>query len=69
MRKKANTEFVIQFGENLRLIRKEKKGQELFFKHFYGNIEDYTVLALLPSYLEREGSSLIYMVDDMIKRS
>lgn len=25
MRKKANTEFVIQFGENLRLIRKEKK--------------------------------------------
>ena len=30
------------------------------FKHFYGNIEDYTVLALLPSYLEREGSSLVY---------
>ncbi|MCB0445363.1 MAG: acyl transferase, partial [Gelidibacter sp.] len=31
------------------------------FKHFYGNIEDYVVLALLPSYLERDGSSLIYM--------
>lgn len=39
------------------------------FAHFYGNIENYTVLALLPSYLEREGSSLIYMVDDFIKRS
>jgi len=39
------------------------------FKHFYGNIEDYTVLALLPSYLERNGSSLIYMVDDLIKKS
>lgn len=39
------------------------------FEHFYGNIEDYTVLALLPNYLEREGSSLIYMVDDLIKRS
>ena len=39
------------------------------FKHFYGNIEDYVVLALLPSYLEREGSSLIYMADDMIKQS
>ena len=39
------------------------------FAHFYGNIEDYTVLALLPSYLEREGSSLIYMVDDLIKKS
>ncbi|MGB7786821.1 MAG: acyl transferase [Salinimicrobium sp.] len=39
------------------------------FEHFYGNIEDYAVLALLPSYLEREGSSLIYMVDDLIKNS
>lgn len=39
------------------------------FSQFYGNIEDYAVLALLPSYLEREGSSLIYMVDDLIKSS
>ena len=39
------------------------------FKHFYGNIEDYTILALLPSYLEREGSSLIYMVNDLINKS
>lgn len=39
------------------------------FSEFYGNIEDYTVLALLPSYLEREGSSLIYMVHDLIDRS
>lgn len=41
----------------------------LAFSQFYGNIEDYAVLALLPSYLEREGSSLIYMVDDLIQRS
>jgi len=39
------------------------------FKQFYGAIEGYVVLALLPSYLEREGSSLIYMVDDLIKKS
>jgi phenylacetate-coenzyme A ligase PaaK-like adenylate-forming protein len=39
------------------------------FQGAYGNIEDYTVLALLPSYLERSGSSLVMMVDDMIKRS
>ncbi|XCF06224.1 acyl transferase [Tamlana crocina] len=39
------------------------------FEHFYGNIKDYVVLALLPSYLEREGSSLIYMVDTLIKAS
>ena len=39
------------------------------FSEFYGNIEDYVVLALLPSYLEREGSSLIYMVKDLIAES
>ncbi|WP_299553591.1 acyl transferase [Seonamhaeicola sp.] len=41
----------------------------LGFKQFYGNIKDYVVLALLPSYLEREDSSLIYMVDALIKQS
>jgi len=39
------------------------------FEYFYGNIEDYTILALLPSYLEREGSSLIYMAEDLISLS
>jgi hypothetical protein len=39
------------------------------FSQFYGNIEDYAVLALLPSYLERDGSSLIYMVEDLIEGS
>ena len=39
------------------------------FKKFYGPIEDYTVLGLLPSYLERKDSSLIYMVDYLIKTS
>ena len=46
-----------------------KKSFRKGFDNFYGNIEEYTVLALLPSYLEREGSSLIYMVEDLIKRS
>lgn len=41
----------------------------LAFEHFYGKIEDTCFLALLPSYLEREGSSLIYMVDALIKDS
>ena len=39
------------------------------FTHFYGNIEEYTVLALLPNYLERQGSSLVFMVADLIKKS
>jgi len=39
------------------------------FTFFYGDVRDYAVMALLPSYQEREGSSLIYMVDDFIKTS
>ena len=39
------------------------------FEHFYGNIMDYTILALLPSYMERSGSSLIYMCEKLIKYS
>ena len=39
------------------------------FSQFYGNIEDYIFLALLPSYQERSGSSLIYMVEDLISLS
>ncbi len=39
------------------------------FEQFYGRIEEYTILALLPNYLEREGSSLVYMVNDLIKHS
>ena len=43
-----------------------EQSYRLAFSEFYGNIEDYVVLALLPSYLERSGSSLIYMVQDLI---
>jgi phenylacetate-coenzyme A ligase PaaK-like adenylate-forming protein len=39
------------------------------FNHFYGDIENYTILALLPNYLERNGSSLAFMVDDLIQKS
>ena len=46
-----------------------EQSYRLGFSQFYGNIEDYCVLALLPSYLEREGSSLIYMVEDLIESS
>ncbi len=39
------------------------------FQHFYGSPSDYAILALLPSYLEREGSSLVYMVEHLIRES
>ena len=44
-----------------------EQSYRLAFSNFYGNIEDYVILALLPSYLERKGSSLIYMVKDLIE--
>ena len=39
------------------------------FEMFYGNPKNYCILALLPAYLEREGSSLVYMADRLIKES
>lgn len=42
---------------------------EQIFRTFFGAPEDFHILALLPSYLERTGSSLIVMVDHLIKQS
>lgn len=39
------------------------------FRLFYGHPGDYCLLALLPSYLERKGSSLVHMVDGLMKQS
>ncbi|HQF28972.1 MAG TPA: acyl transferase [Bacteroidia bacterium] len=39
------------------------------FELFYGPVHNYCVIALLPAYLEREGSSLVYMADHLIKHS
>ena len=39
------------------------------FELFYGDPRQYCFLALLPSYLDRGTSSLLYMADDLIRRS
>jgi hypothetical protein len=39
------------------------------FELFYGDVRNWCVLGLLPAYLERQGSSLVYMVDELIRRS
>lgn len=36
------------------------------FGHFYGSVSDWCILGLLPSYLERKNSSLVYMVEKLI---
>lgn len=45
------------------------KSFEKGFKHFYGNIEDYVLLALLPSYMDQGNSSLIYMANHLIQKT
>ena len=39
------------------------------FEYFFGDIKNFTILALLPSYMENSSSSLIYMVENLIKRT
>jgi phenylacetate-coenzyme A ligase PaaK-like adenylate-forming protein len=39
------------------------------FRYFYGDPGEYLIAALLPSYTDREGSSLVYMADKLIKKS
>lgn len=39
------------------------------FELFYGPVTRYTLFGLLPSYLERTGSSLVYMADKLMKAS
>ena len=39
------------------------------FRQFYGNAEEWCIIALLPSYLERKNSSLVMMADKLIKQS
>jgi len=46
-----------------------RKSFTLGFEHFYGRPEDYVILALLPSYLERGGSSLVFMANELIQLS
>lgn len=53
----------------VRNISMYKEAYNRAFKYFYGDIKEFTVLALLPSYIERKGSSLIFMAEDLIRQS
>ncbi|MBO7624699.1 MAG: acyltransferase, partial [Bacteroidales bacterium] len=39
------------------------------FREMVGDPKDFAILALLPSYLERQGSSLLYMVQELMRES
>ena len=42
---------------------------EAGFRLFFGEPSEYCILALLPSYLERQNSSLVFMMDHLIRQS
>ncbi|MCX2740757.1 acyl transferase [Pontibacter anaerobius] len=54
------------FVSNLELYHQVS---ERIFERYYGALQDYVILALLPSYLEQGGSSLVAMVDHFIKKT
>lgn len=61
-----------QMNLSKHFIADEKIYQESIyksFKQFIGTPEDFIFLGLLPSYLEKQNSSLIYMVDYLMKKS
>ncbi|MFI3294521.1 MAG: acyltransferase, partial [Rikenellaceae bacterium] len=39
------------------------------FEQFYGDPTQYSIFALLPGYLERQGSSLVYMVEKLHQKN
>ncbi len=50
----------------VRNVKNYVENTKIGFEKFYGAVENYCVLALLPSYLERSGSSLVVMAEEFI---
>ncbi|MEM1325207.1 MAG: acyl transferase [Bacteroidota bacterium] len=53
----------------VRSLDRYLQNARLGFQQYFGEIKDFCVLALLPAYLERQGSSLVAMADDFIQLS
>ena len=65
----SGTTGTITSAHHVRNLKWYLQNCEKGFRQYYGNIEDYCVLALLPSYLERDGSSLVDMAAQFISLS
>jgi hypothetical protein len=61
-----------QTGNSRHIIKSLEIYRESFmrgFERFYGQVTDWCIVGLLPSYLERKNSSLVVMVDELIRQS
>ncbi|MBC6112227.1 acyl transferase [Pedobacter sp. CCM 8938] len=65
----SGTTGMVQSSHHVTNVKLYEQSYLQAFNQFYGDIEDYCFLALLPSYQQRAGSSLIYMVNDLIEKS
>jgi phenylacetate-coenzyme A ligase PaaK-like adenylate-forming protein len=65
----SGTTGMVQSSHHVTGVKLYEQSYLQAFAQFYGNISDYCFLALLPSYQQRSGSSLIYMVNDLIEKS
>jgi hypothetical protein len=65
----ANKGNIIRSKHHVVDVEMYKSSYHKAFTQFYGAASNYVILALLPSYLERDGSSLVYMVEDLIQQS
>jgi hypothetical protein len=65
----SGTTGMVQSSHHVTDVKLYEQSYLQAFARFYGNITEYCFLALLPSYQQRSGSSLIYMVNDLIEKS
>lgn len=65
----SGTTQMVQSKHFVKDIRRYEQSCLKGFEYFYGNLKEWTILALLPSYLEREGSSLIWMTKLLMEQS
>ena len=65
----SNTGSTVPSRHMMASLEDYQKSFTRAFEIFYGSPKGWSIYGLLPNYLEREGSSLVYMVDHLIKLS
>ena len=65
----SNTGGTVASKHHMESLATYRQAFRAAFEEFYGDIAKWSIYGLLPNYLEREGSSLVYMVDDLIQRA
>lgn len=65
----SGTTGMVNSRHHIKDTRLYKESFSRGFNFFYGDINEWCIIGLLPSYLERNNSSLVYMVSELIKQS